>query len=368
MKSSSNLVFIGGGHSHALVLEKFSKKPLKNIQITLISDVIKTPYSGMLPGHIAGYYTYDETHIDLQKLADRARAKLIVDRAIDLDLKQNKIICKNIDPVDFDYLSIDIGSIPATISVTGAKEYTTPIKPVPDFLKEWEKLLAKSPDPLTISIVGGGAGGVELALNAQHRLQEKIDNLKIHIFDRKGRVLADRDPAVSQILQEILIQRGIQLHFLENVIQVTPDKVICQSGLNIKCDRIFWVTQASAPKWIARSGLITDSRGFILVKDTLQSISHPHVFAAGDIATIQNYFCPKAGVFAVRQGKPLYENLVRIITEKKLKSYLPQQQYLSLIGTGKKSAIASRGSFAWESPLLWLWKDYLDRSFMNRFN
>ena len=199
-------------------------------------------------------------------------------------------------------------------------------------------------------------------------MHQKIDNLKIHIFDRNRRVLADRNESVSKILEKILLERGIELHLSETVKEVIPDAVICQSGLNLKCDRIFWVTQASAPDWIETSGLITDSRGFILVKNTLQSLSHPHIFAAGDIATIQNYPRPKAGVFAVRQGRPLYENLIRILAKKELKSYIPQQKYLSLIGTGKKSAIASRGSFAWESTLLWLWKDYLDRSFMNRFN
>ena len=285
-----------------------------------------------------------------------------------MDLKSDRVLCKNIDAIDFDCLSIDIGSTPATIYTPGAKEYATAIKPVPNFLKQWNELLETTPNSLSLGIVGGGAGGVELALNVEHRLHQKIDNLKIHIFDRNRRVLADRNESVSKILEKILLERGIELHLSETVKEVTPDAVICQSGLNVKCDRIFWVTQASAPDWIETSGLITDSRGFILVKNTLQSLSHPHIFAAGDIATIQNYPRPKAGVFAVRQGRPLYENLIRILAKKELKSYIPQQKYLSLIGTGKKSAIASRGSFAWESTLLWLWKDYLDRSFMNRFN
>ena len=368
MKPDSNLVLIGGGHSHAIVLELLSKKPLAKTQVTLISDVVKTPYSGMIPGHIAGYYTYDETHIDLKKIADSAGAKFILDRAVGFDLKSDRVLCQNIDAINFDCLSINIGSTPATIYTPGAKEYATAIKPVPNFLKQWNQLLETTPNFLSLGIVGGGAGGVELALNVEHRLQQKIDNLKIHLFDRNRRVLANRNKSVSKILEKILLERGIELHLSETVKEVTPDAVICQSGLNVKCDRIFWVTQASAPEWIETSGLITDSRGFILVKNTLQSLSHPRIFAAGDIATIQNYPRPKAGVFAVRQGRLLYKNLIRILTKKELRSYIPQQKYLSLIGTGKKSAIASRGSFAWESTLFWLWKDYIDRSFMNRFN
>ena len=368
MTEASNLVLIGGGHSHSIVLELLSKKTCKKTEITLISDVLKTPYSGMLPAHIAGFYTYDETHIDLQKIADRAGVKLILDRAIGLDLKNDRVLCKNVGAIEFDLLSIDIGSTPSSISIPGAKDYAIAIKPVPNFLKDWDRLLKTTRNSLSIGIVGGGAGGVELALNVEHRLHKKIDRLQIHLFDRNQRILANQNQSIAKILENILLKRGIELHLLERVTEVKPNTVICESGLRVQCDRIYWVTQASSPDWIAKSGLTTDSRGFILVKDTLQSLSHPHIFAAGDIATIQNYPRPKAGVFAVRQGKPLYENLIRILANKELKSYTPQERYLSLIGTGNKSAIASRGSFAWESTLFWLWKDYLDRSFMRRFN
>ena len=373
-----DLVLIGGGHSHAIVLKFLAIKPLPEVRLTLITDTIKTPYSGMLPGHIAGFYSYDETHIDLRHLASFAKAELYLDRAIGLDLANNKVLCEKNHPIAFDYLSIDIGSTPATISVLGASKYAIPVKPVPEFLSYWNELLQTvsnyAEKPVSLAIVGGGAGGVELALNAQHRLHQLLkdarqptEKLTIHLFHRGHRLLENHNQWVSQRIQAILLQRGIELHLSERVTEVLPDGVICESGLRVKCDRVFWVTQASAPNWIEASGLATDSQGFILVSDTLQSISHPHIFAAGDIATMQNYPRPKAGVFAVRQGKPLVANLRRIIGEKPLRSYIPQKQYLSLIGTGDRNAIASWGIFGWQSPLLWLWKDYIDRQFMNSF-
>ena len=369
---SKDLVFIGGGHSSAIALQLFGLNPLPQVRLILISDTLKTPYSGMLPGHVAGFYSYEETHIDLQHLADFAKAKLYLDRAIGLDLANNKVICEQNPPLAFDYLSIDIGSTPDTISVTGATEYAIPVKPVPKFLSRWNEILktaSERPDrPLTISIVGGGAGGVELAMNAKHRLDRITDNLKIHLFHRGERLLESHNRWVSKRLQKILLDRGINLHLQERVSEVFPDRIICESGLNVECNYIFWVTQASAPKWIKKSGLTTDSQGFILVRDTLQSLSHPHIFAAGDIATMKDYPRPKAGVFAVRQGQPLFENLHRILRGETLKPYIPQKQYLSLIGTGDKSAIASWGKFGFHSPLLWLWKDYIDRQFMNRFD
>ncbi|MEG3989725.1 FAD-dependent oxidoreductase, partial [Microcoleus sp. S28C3] len=172
-----DLVLIGGGHSHAIVLKMFGIKPLPGVRLTLISDVLHAPYSGMLPGHVAGFYNYDECHIDLRSLAEFAGCQILIDRAIAIDLNKNLVICQTRPPVNFDLLSVDIGSTPATLSVPGAAEYAIAAKPVPEFLASWNQLISERQNhpqkPLRIAIVGGGAGGVELALNMQSRLGEE---------------------------------------------------------------------------------------------------------------------------------------------------------------------------------------------------
>jgi pyridine nucleotide-disulfide oxidoreductase family protein len=404
-----HLVLIGGGHSHAIVLKMFGIQPLPSVRLTLISDVLHAPYSGMLPGHVAGFYGYDECHIDLRSLAEFAGCQILIDRAIAIDINKNLVICQTRPPVNFDLLSVDIGSTPATLSVPGAAEYGIAAKPVPEFLASWNQLISERLNhphkPLRIAIVGGGAGGVELALNMQSRLgkeegrrkreegrekkeegrrkrEENLENLssEIHLFHSAAELMEGHNQRVRRRLQEILISRGIQLHLKEKVCAVkkmesetnpqfpTNYQISCKSGLELECDRIFWVTQASAANWIRESGLAADSNGFMQVNDCLQSVSHPNVFAAGDIAAMVNYPRPKAGVFAVRQGKPLFENLQQFLLEKPLKPFAPQEQYLGLIGTGNKRAIASRGSFMWESALLWYWKDWIDRQFMQKFS
>jgi selenide,water dikinase len=116
-----DLVLLGGGHSHAIALKLFGINPIPEVRLTLISDVEQTPYSGMLPGHVAGFYSWDETHIDLRQLCQFASANLLIDKAIGLDLDHNRVICQHHPPVSFDYLSIDIGSTPNTISVCDVK-------------------------------------------------------------------------------------------------------------------------------------------------------------------------------------------------------------------------------------------------------
>ncbi|WP_228042594.1 MULTISPECIES: FAD-dependent oxidoreductase [unclassified Tychonema] len=400
----------------------FGLKPLSGVRLTLISDVLYAPYSGMLPGHVAGFYDYDECHIDLRSLAEFAGCQILVDRAIAIDFSKNLVICQTRPPVNFDVLSVDIGSTPATLSVPGAAEYAIPAKPVPEFLASWNQLISERQNhpqkPLRIAIVGGGAGGVELALNMQSRMAKEEgrrkfgsgfcngcnawifkergkfkqeEGLEIHLFHSGAELMPGHNYRVRHRLKEILISRGIKVHLMEKVCAIENQEMIeiasnapcpipnaqcpmpnaqicCESGLKVECDIIFWVTQASAAHWIKESGLATDSKGFIEVNDCLQSVSHPNVFAAGDIAAMVNYPRPKAGVFAVRQGKPLFENLQHFLSQKPLKPFAPQSQYLALIGTGNKRAIASRGNFMWESPLLWYWKDWIDRQFMQKFS
>jgi selenide, water dikinase len=366
---TKDLVLIGGGHSHAIVLRMWAMKPIAGVRLTLITEASDTPYSGMLPGHIAGFYTHDECHINLRSLAQFAQAQLYIDSVVGLDLIKKQVLCAQRPPIAFDLLSIDIGSTPAIVNVPGAKQYAIAAKPVAKLLTQWQQIVEDGEKPLSLGIVGGGAGGVELALAMQGNLQRLKKSVAMHLFHREAEIVPHYGGWVRRRLQEILIARKINLHLQETVTEVQPHKIICQSGLKVECDRIFWVTQASAPIWIKECGLTIDSQGFVQVNKYLQSVSHPFIFAAGDIATMVNYLRPKAGVFAVRQGKPLFNNLQNTLLAKHLQPYKPQKQYLSLIGTGDGKAIASWGSFGiGASRLLWYWKDKIDRQFMDRFH
>ena len=361
-----NLVLIGGGHSHAIALRSFASNPLPNIRLILISLSIDTPYSGMLPGHIAGFYTHQQCHINLQRLANLAQAEFYIDEVINLDLQNNQVICANHLAIDFDILSIDIGSTPE-INVPGAFRYAVPAKPWSKLLTHWNKFCNDQhhDQPIRIAVVGGGAGGVEMILAMQARLKYKLE---MHLFHRDMELMPSYHDSVRKLMKRILLQRGIQLHLGETVSKVDASEIVCESGLIVECARVFWVTQASAPQWLKTTGLATDEKGFILVDDRLQSISHSHIFATGDIATMVNHPRPKAGVFAVRQGKPLFNNLRRFVFGEPLQNYTPQSQYLSLIGIGNGSAIANRGALTLPpSRLLWFWKDWIDRQFMKQF-
>lgn len=368
-----NLVLVGGGHSHSIVLKLWSKNRVSGVKITLISNVKNTPYSGMLPEYISGFYSYEESHINLVRLAEVAGIELIIDEVINIDAEEKIVSCQWGLKIGFDVLSLDIGSTPEKSQIEGANLYGIPVKPIPLFLKKWHEVIdlaENNPDEkMILTMVGGGASGIELALNIHSKLIEVLSqkNLIINIIHRGMRILSNHSLSLSKKLTKILEQRQINIYLNQEVQSIESKKVTLFSGESIDSDYTFLVTQASAPFWLKNSSIETDPKGFIMVKNTLQSVNYSDIFASGDIAHIRGYPCAKAGVFAVKQGIPLYQNLCAYLKGKPLRLYYPQKNYLNIIGIGNKNAVASWGDIALESRLIWYWKQYLDQNFMRQF-
>jgi selenide, water dikinase len=374
-----HLVLIGGGHSHAIALRWWGQHRRSDIRLTLITDTLHAPYSGMLPGHLAGIYSFAQCHIDLQALAQFAGAALILDSAVGLDLANRQVCCRQQGPIGFDYLSIDIGSRPAAVDIPGVSKYALAAKPIPPFLAAWQRFIEqmqRQSGSISLGIVGGGAGGVELALTLQVQLQKlrrRDDLVDVHLVHRQARLMNHHPAAVGQRFEQILRERGVHLHLNESVVAIEPilpekRRVGCRSGLPITCDQIIWVTQAAAPNWIQASGIATDDSGFIVVNAFLQSTSHPRIFAAGDVATSRATPWPKAGVFAVRQGRPLAQNLRRAVDGAPLQPFRSPEQHLALVGLGDGQAMALWGDICLgPSALFGRGKDWIDRRFMAQF-
>ena len=360
-------MLIGGGHSHVEVLRRFGAAPPPDTRLTVICRVARTPYSGMLPGLIAGHYRFEETHIDLEPLCRYAGARFVRDTVTGLDTAGRTVVCADGPPVPYDLLSINIGSAPSTAEVPGAAEHAVPVKPISRFLSHWETLLSRlHGGEARIAVVGGGAGGVELLLAIQHRLRG--EPVQFHLVTDGDTLLPSHNPQVRAIFGRVMAARGVRVHTGHRVMQVVGGTLRCANGASLAFDEILWVTAAGAASWPAEAGLATDGNGFIEVGKTLQSTSHPEIFAAGDIAAIVGHPCPKAGVFAVRQGPPLARNLRRRLRGETLEPYIPQRRFLSLIGTGDRNAVLSRGGWTLQGRSMWRLKDWIDRRFVARFN
>jgi selenide,water dikinase len=373
-----DIVLVGGGHSHVGVLMRFAMQPEPGVRLTLICTDIDTPYSGMLPGYVAGHYSFDDCHIDLGRLAALAGARLVRDAVVGLDRVGKRVLCSNRPPVPYDSVSINIGSTPQLAGVQGAQGAVVPVKPIRQFNERWLQLLdrvqAHRGGVLRIAVVGAGAGGVELLLAAQYRLLNELqalgrdpDVLQFHLLSASDTVLPTHNAGVRKRFARVLAARGVQVHLGAEVVRVQGGQLHCANGAAVNVDETLWVTQAGGAPWLQSTGLALDAKGFIVVNDCLQSVTDACVFAAGDIAAMQNYPLEKAGVFAVRQGRPLADNLRRQVQGRALQPYQPQSRWLALISTGDRYAVASRGALGFAGAWVWRWKDHIDRRFMRMF-
>lgn len=361
------LVLVGGGHSHALAVRMLGLRPFAGMRVTLISESEYAPYSGMLPGHIAGFYRWEDMHIDLRALCDFAGVKFVSARVTGLNLKQREVHCEGCDAIHADLLSLNVGATPRLSDCPGAEQWAIPSKPVSCLLAGWEKVQAAGREAsraLRIVIVGGGAGGVELALAMQRQLPERTSFTLIHHGDH---LLPGHNARVRGILTKLLHERGIAVRLGTRVSEVTENSVRCDSGTAVTSDFVFWVTQTLPQSWLTKSGLAVTPEGYIRVAATLQSLSHSWVFAAGDVASLENVSLPKSGVFAVRMAKPLVANLRAYGAGVPMQPYQPQRHFLSLIGTADGKAVASRRWLAGHAALFWRWKEWIDRRFMRQF-
>jgi len=376
-----DLVLIGGGHSHVFVLKQFGMKKMPGVRVTLVAKEVNTPYSGMLPGHIAGHYTWDECHVDLRPICTFAGHRIIHDEAVSIDTKNKRVILKGRPPIPYDALSIDIGITPAVGEMSqGASNFTIPVKPIYGFGARWEALLKRVMTTSTqtrIVVVGGGAGGVELALAMQHRLHtelkatgQPLDRATFTLVTR-GKLMPTHAGATRTTFLDICASRGVLIIEEDGVKNVSKASVQLASGREVPADECIWCTQAAPQAWPGDAGLETDG-GFIKVSAALESTSHSGVFAAGDIASVVGHPRPKAGVFAVRQGPPLADNLRRYLLGEPLLDFTPQNNFLGLISTGSKHAVASWGSVSFggastAGALLWAWKDRIDKKWMEMY-
>ena len=368
-----DIILVGGGHSHALLLRMWAMNPIPGVRMTLVSNSVLAPYSGMLPGVIAGHYSPADNHIDLIKLCRFAGARFIHAEVTGFDVQQQRIQLRHRPALSFDYASINTGAAPDQ-SVPGVAEYATPIKPIAQFTQRWQGLLDEfkaNKGKKHIAVVGSGAGGIEVLLAMQHALSKDVDikaELHFHLVVRGQELLKGYSRSVKNSVKNRLAKCGVQLHYNFDVAELQEKQLLSHSGAALATDSVFWCTSAVAPTWPKACGFTTDEQGFISVNPYLQSLSNKNIFAAGDIAHMPHAPRPKAGVYAVRQAPILLHNLRNTVLKKPLKPYKPQDDFLSLVALGNKTATGSRKPLSFSGAWAWSWKDRIDREFMDKFH
>lgn len=360
------LLLLGGGHAHVHVLAALAERPLADAQVTLVSPHARQIYSGMLPGWIAGHYAIEDCALALDALARRAGIRFAQTSCSGLDLAARRVCCASGETFPFDYLSIDTGPVAAELA--GAAEHGLPIRPIEGFVAAWPGLLERARrGGFELAIVGAGAAATELAFALHARFAaEGLDRVGLALIGSEREALAGFPFLLRRKAARLLAERGIQHLGSRRVVALQADHLRFEDGSQRAADAVLLATGAAAPRWPAASGLATDAGGFIRVEATLQSVSHPFVFAAGDLAAYAAAR-PKSGVFAVRAGPPLAANLRAIGDGQAPRPWQPQRRALYLISTGDRQALAAWGGLSASGAWVWRWKDRIDRRFIAEY-
>jgi len=366
-----DIVLIGGGHAHALVIRMWAMNPVPGLRLTLISPQVHTPYSGMLPGLVAGHYSFEQTHIDLVRVCAWAKVRFIQASASAIDATNQTITLTGRPDIGYDVCSVDIGSTPNQ-NIEGCEEFAVPVKPISQFYQHWqalqhELLNHKKSSPLKVAIIGGGAGGIELITAMAHWAKNKRCQAQFCLISRGNQLLPDSPAPLQKNVKRHFSHNNIELHLGFESQSITASHIHSKQQ-KIAYDKVFYCTQASAADWLKQTPLNLTEDGFIQVNEKLQSTSHDNLFAAGDIAHQSAHPRPKAGVYAVRAAPVLFNNLINYALNKPLKNFKPQSNFLSLLALGGKVALGSRQVFSFSGKWVWRWKDYIDVKFMNLFH
>lgn len=362
---TQDILLIGGGHAHALVLRMWGMNPLAGARITVVNPGPVAPYTGMLPGAIAGHYDKRDLMIDLVRLARFANARVILDRVVALDPQARVARLGSGRELPYDVASIDIGIASDLPDIPGYTEHGVSAKPLGAYADRWEAFVAKAPPKPQITIIGGGVGGVELALASAHRLRAAGLEQSVTVVERSDTMLPGIAEATRQSLLAAMKSYGIGLKTGVTATRISRDWVELSDGTKLASDFTLSVAGARAQGWLRETGLAVEG-GFVVVSETLQT-SSPLVFAAGDCAHLGMAPRPKAGVFAVREAPVLFHNLRAAVSGGKMRRFAPQKDYLKLVSMGAQLAVADKFGMRLGGAWLWRLKDRIDRKFMAKF-
>ena len=355
----TDIVLLGAGHAHLEVLRRFAMRPEPGVRLTLIGREPETPYSGMLPGLIRSEYTHQDAHIDLAPLAAMANARLILAAATGFDPEGQTVQVDGRPDVPFDLLSVDIGGVPDVPAGNGI-----PVKPIGLFLDRLHRLEAEAQPGTRIAVVGGGPSGVELVLALAARF---AGQLRLVLVSATREPLASAPANVRRTVRAALVDAGVELICGVAAAGMENGRLFLSDDSFVEVQTALWATGAKGAAFLAASGVACDAAGCIEVTPDLRSISHAAVFAAGDCASFEGAPRPKAGVWAVRAGRPLAENLRRAAKGQALQPWKPQRDALAILGLGDGRAVAWRNGIGVHGRAVGRLKDWIDRRWMRMY-
>ncbi len=352
------LVLVGGGHAHVQVLHALRSS---EVELTLISDVPFAPYSGMLPGHLAGIHLERDLVFDLAAICERYGHRFVQQAVVSFDPTARRLMLQDGSEQSFDICSLNVGILPQTLTSAAPAANVIYVKPISNFLARWHSATAQLPATGRVVVVGGGAAAFELAIACGVRFSGRVSlvtgaqglTLPRGAGRHARRALADLAVELIEGQRVVRLEEGM-LHFAQSTTSFALALV---------------AITARPSDFIEQSLLPKGPEGHVIVDDFLRVKGSSTMFAAGDCAHFASHPLPKAGVYAVRQGPILAHNLLTALSGNgELERYVPQRTMLSILITGTGDALLCWRGFAFRSKWAARLKNWIDRRFMREFS
>lgn len=351
-----HLLLLGGGPAHVQVLRSLARSGLAAAHVTMIAPFLRPASDAMLAGFVAGHHGFGAGSASLPDLTHAANVQFVQAQPMGLNAMERTATLADGRVIGYDVLSIDTGPVMNRDLIPGARSYALFARPVEHFTRLWGGLLILAAErALSVVVLGGGTTAVELAMALQFRLANQA---RVSLVTGGGVLLPGKTEPVRQRCRQALKRLGVTL--IEEVCtEITGTHAVLRGGGRLVCDAPIAAWDSDSPAWLSDSGLALDTQGFVLTGATLQSSSHPAVFAVGEVASRVDLAadCQQG---SAQVAKTLATNLRRFISMGALVSHAPLSSPLRFLDCADRRAIASWGDLAVNGRWVWNLKNWLD--------
>lgn len=360
------LVLVGAGHAHLALIAQADRLRAADVTPVLIAPS-RFDYSGLASGVLSGALEPREAAIDVAALAEAHGVEHRIAEVVAIDREARRVICDDGAIHAYDRVSLNIGSVVRDPDDLTAADDVWPVKPLAGLFNlrtRLETAMARAAPPCDIVIAGGGQTGFEIAAAILSLHQRRGHDARVTLVgDGSGAGFAP--PGAARRLERSLHERGLK-RLSDRVTGRLSGACLLASSRTIPCDLLVLATGLEAPRLTATASLPLDKQGRIRVLPNLASIGDPCVFAVGDCAVVEGQTRPFAGVFGVRAAPVLLDNLCATATGRSLRSYVPQDRWLSIMDLGDGTGLAMRGRLWWFGRSALALKRRLDHGFVAR--
>ncbi|NYF99228.1 NAD(P)/FAD-dependent oxidoreductase [Janibacter cremeus] len=337
--ATTKALLVGAGHAHLHLIRRADELAAAGYEIHLLAPRY-FDYSGVASAMAVGGLPRGAGRVDVRALAGSTGVNFHEGRLLSLDPVRRIATGADGAQLAYDALSLNIGSV---VSPQGMRVHPSVVrvKPLAALMALDARLQESTRSATTVTIVGGGATGIELAA----QLATRWGVGRVRLVESGPAIGADLPPGARERVLRVLARRGVAIHTGCLVQEIGERGLVCAHGCEIAHDVAVLATGLSAPPVLEEWGL-GDERG-VPVRATLQHTHRDEIYAVGDCAQFLPRPLPRLGVHGVRQGPVLHQSLLARIHDRDLPQYTPRRRALSILDLGGGVGLAVRGRWWW---------------------